>query len=97
MAISLLLAFLRSASEQDNGRFAVPSEIETVAGTKINSVFMNAFRIGKVSIFHAGHRDSHLGSGDVIETANPGLVWPTSAFIGVRSQLDQNLSQHIRY
>src|ERR1035438_5499774 len=75
LADVFLLAFLRATREQNNEPVALPSEVDAVAGTKINLVFENTvtnrFDVGQVTTRNPLKRRRHFRRGMNVECAQP--------------------------
>ena len=70
-----LLPLLGSASQQDDNRLAIPTEINPIARTEIDPIFQHtfshAFDVGEIALLHAGKRADNLGAGCRVQFRKP--------------------------
>src|SRR2546429_3340145 len=70
-----LLPFVLPAGQQDDDCLTIPSKINPIARTKIDSIFQYAFShrfdIGEIALLHAGKRAGDLGAGCRIHFLEP--------------------------
>src|SRR5437016_4589305 len=70
-----LLPLLGPAGQQDDDCLTIPSKINSIARTKIDSIFQYAFShrfdIGEIALLHAGKRAGDLGAGCRIHFLEP--------------------------
>jgi hypothetical protein len=61
----LILALFRASAYEDDEPVTVFAEVDAIAGTEVDSVFMNssayAFHAREISLLHARESDSYFG------------------------------------
>jgi hypothetical protein len=78
-----LLPLLGPTRQQNDDRLAIPPEINSIAGTKIDPKFQHAFAhafdVGEIALLDAGDRTDDLGAGRNVLFREPFGEWTLTA------------------
>jgi hypothetical protein len=88
----VLLAFFRAAAKQDDNGVAVFAEVQAVAGTEINAIFVNAgsdaLGVGKIALLDSRQRDRYFGRRFSVEAIRPMGEWTASGSVEIFAHFD---------